>query len=344
MAKVHQQFIKFHDAIKLDFDSNATLREKRDIILEKLKNNIDEEAPKYTTFNQGSYALSTGVQPVDGDFDIDVGLWFEMSKDDVEPVEAKKWVYNALENHTSNVKIKTPCVTVTYVQNGEPCYHVDLTVYATNNTDEKIYLAKGKDHSNEENKFWDESNPKELMEKINGHHQDVEDRAQFRRVIRYVKRWKDLHFNDGGHSRPTGIGITIAAMNSFQPNYTITDPFANKREYDDLSALLSFISNMLGAFAMVYHNNEWAERLVVRIPSLPGNDLFEKMTNKQMSHFKEKLTKLKTSLQNAVDEVDPVEACKTLKKVLGDEFPVPTSTESAQRQRPAVATVSGSAI
>ena len=107
MAHLQTQFDDFHETIKLD-DENETLREKRQIILDKLKSNISKDAKSYTTFNQGSYAMHTGIKPINGEYDIDVGLWFEMSKDDVKPVDAKLWAFNALENHTDSVVIKIP--------------------------------------------------------------------------------------------------------------------------------------------------------------------------------------------------------------------------------------------
>lgn len=63
---LQKEFIEFHDNIRLD-DENETLREKRDILLNKLNKNISEEAASYTHFNQGSYAMGTGVKPEDGD-------------------------------------------------------------------------------------------------------------------------------------------------------------------------------------------------------------------------------------------------------------------------------------
>ena len=37
MLNLQSEFIKFHDEIKLTYDDNAELREKRDILLNKLK-------------------------------------------------------------------------------------------------------------------------------------------------------------------------------------------------------------------------------------------------------------------------------------------------------------------
>ncbi|MBT9786732.1 hypothetical protein GPK98_16310 [[Clostridium] symbiosum] len=77
MVNIQSEFISFHNKIKLS-DENSELREKRNILLDKLKKNISQDAASYTTFNQGSYAMGTGIKPEDGDFDIDVGLKYSL--------------------------------------------------------------------------------------------------------------------------------------------------------------------------------------------------------------------------------------------------------------------------
>ena len=81
MVNLQSEFEEFHENIKLkEFDENSILREKRDILLDKLKKNISEEAASYTTFNQGSYAMGTGIKHEDGDYDIYVGIRFDIIK------------------------------------------------------------------------------------------------------------------------------------------------------------------------------------------------------------------------------------------------------------------------
>lgn len=104
MLDLQKEFIEFHNNIKLD-DENQKLRDKRDILLKKLENNISEDAASYTTFNQGSYAMGTGIYPEDEDYDIDVGIKFNINKDDYsDPVEPKTWVKDALDGHTKKLK------------------------------------------------------------------------------------------------------------------------------------------------------------------------------------------------------------------------------------------------
>jgi hypothetical protein len=89
MADVQKQFITLHHSIYLrPYGENAILREKRDAVLCELKPGLKalfeakgEKAPAYRTFDQGSYALGTGIKPLDDDYDIDVGVILEVSKD-----------------------------------------------------------------------------------------------------------------------------------------------------------------------------------------------------------------------------------------------------------------------
>jgi hypothetical protein len=61
MANLQTQFIKFHDAIKIDFDGGQILREKRDLIVgnlrDELKRLFPTNTPTFNHFNQGSYDL-----------------------------------------------------------------------------------------------------------------------------------------------------------------------------------------------------------------------------------------------------------------------------------------------
>ena len=56
-------FEKFNDKIRIDFDVKKELKDKCDILLNKLRN--DDELPSFTEFNQGSYAMYRGIE----------GLW-----------------------------------------------------------------------------------------------------------------------------------------------------------------------------------------------------------------------------------------------------------------------------
>jgi tRNA nucleotidyltransferase (CCA-adding enzyme) len=105
MSNLQKYFLEFHDKIKLgNFDEVQTLRDKRDILVKNLKENIDDNAPAFEKFDQGSYAMHTGTYPKDGNYDIDVGIVFDCTSDDYNnPVKLKKIVKNALTHDKAGV-------------------------------------------------------------------------------------------------------------------------------------------------------------------------------------------------------------------------------------------------
>ncbi len=353
MAEVQNYFIEFHKVIRLgNVDDNEVLREKRDIVLSKLKTRLkeifearEETPPTFTYFNKGSYAMNLGVVPIDCDYDLDMGILFDIQIDDYpDPIEVKTWVYEALYGHTDSVVMKQPCVTVQYHLNEEPVYHLDLAVYAPgDNASNNIYLARGKTYSTSVNRIWQLDDPKGLIAKINNCLADADDRCQFRRVIKYLKRWKAIKFPTEGNAAPIGIGVTVAAYYWFTPQKTLVDAFANKYAYNDLKALMMFVRVMLDNFVWIQHDDELVQRLKVVLPVEPFNDLFKKMTNPQMVNFKDKLERLYSVLQDAEEEADPHEACKILSAELGKDFPIPNISETAQKKAPAIISSSASA-
>ncbi|MED4632869.1 nucleotidyltransferase [Peribacillus frigoritolerans] len=335
MANVQSYFTSFHDSIKLDYDDNKELREKRDELLDKLDENMPDDSGRFSVFHQGSYSMHTGIKSLDGgDYDIDVGLLFDVSKDDFpNPVTVKKWVYDALVKEYDNVEMKKPCVTVKFESDGEDerNYHVDFAIYSDG--DNNTYHAKGKLHSTTEQRCWDEAEPKTLVSTIKNHLSDSDDRKQFRRVIRYMKRWKDVKFK-GQVNRPSGIGLTVAGLTHFQTQYTL-DVFTNTKTYKDLDALESYVQNMLNAFQTSWNSETSAseDRLKIHLPTPMYNDIYEKMSANQMSDFREKLQCLLDTLKAVYNETDPVEACKLLRGEFGDDFPVPEESDTAVKSR-----------
>jgi len=187
-------------------------------------------------------------------------------------------------------------------------------------------------HSASEERCWDEADPKELVNKIKNHSSDIKDREQFRRIIRYLKRWKDIKFK-GQVNRPSGIGLTVAGLDYFQSIYT-QDYISGTRYYNDLDALEKFVQNMIYGFTNVWNNETVAleERLRVELPTPPYNDIYEKMNAGQMSSFKEKLQNLLDKIRDAQEETDPVKAAKLMSEQFGDDFPVPKESATAERK------------
>lgn len=315
MADLQTQFNKFHETIKIDFDDNTPLRDKRNVILKDLREGLKKQfptnTPTFSDFNQGSYDLATGVEPLSGeDYDIDVGVIFNISKTAYDPVKVKEWVYNALNTGARTVEWKRPCVRVQYHKKGEILFHVDLAIYAKEISfggSEKYYLAKGFPGSDEKNKLWEESAPHRLKELLKTKFNDNLDRDQFRRIIRYLKRWKDCNFSSTGKERPTGIALTACCYHLF-----IVQKDALR--YNDLRALSVVVNGIINMFPL---NNQ----IEVKLPVAPFNNLFERMTLNQRILMKQKLIALRDALNFASNEKSVSSACTTLRKVFGTDFP-----------------------
>lgn len=327
MPTLQSAFRDFHDNIKLsNIDENATLREKRDILLKKLKDHISSDAAPYSSFNQGSYAMHTGISPDNGDFDIDVGLKFEVEKDDYpDPTVLKKWVRDALKDHTRSVEIRKPCVTVKYHRKDEDIYHVDFAIYAVKNADGKIYLARGKEFSDSENKFWEESDPQKFIALIQEKFEGT-DAEQFRRIIRYLKKWKSIKFDPIGHAAPNGISLTVLAFNHFSPDYSI-DVFNNTRSYNDFSSLIALVKKIREQFVVTRDEQfNICYDIHVALPTAPYNDLFEQMTLKQKTNFYNEVVKMESILDTVNEKIiskEPLsEQCKLLQDLFGSDFPI----------------------
>ncbi|WP_075354759.1 cyclic GMP-AMP synthase DncV-like nucleotidyltransferase [Desulfovibrio sp. DV] len=316
MADVQKYFLEFHDAIKLsNIEENKILQEKRDILIGNLKEKLPEDFPSFSQFNQGSYAMNTGVNPKDSDFDIDVGIVFECLRSKFTPVGLKKKIRDALAYANRQVLIRRSCVTVQYIKSGEHCYHVDLAIYVKREEDSFFDLAKGKEFSEESEKYWELSDPKGLISKIQAGSTsclEAKHTAQMRRCIRYLKLWRDHKLPSG---KPVSIALTCAAQQWFSPK---EDRLGKD---DDLEAMLNWASQ-IHTFVSVTRN--------IPLPVQPYSNLLAELTENQLNGVCDRLVELKNALKEARAEDDPVEACKKLMKQFGKCFPVPEKSETAK--------------
>lgn len=321
MSALQTQFDQFHSDIKLgEHDEKANLRAKRDTLIAALSARLPDNVPSFETFHQGSYSMHTGVRPLDGNYDIDIAVVFDCTRDAyVDPVELKKKIRDALDTHGRTVNIRRPCVTVNYVRDGQIQYHVDLAIYAKR-ADGLLDLAKGKEHSVAEHRVWEVSDPEQLTELICNRFQGPEVK-QYRRCIRYLKRWRQVRFSLGG---PLSIALTVAAYRWFMPYQTSSGTMV------DIVALLGWVNAMLHHFSYVSTDEGFYSRLAITLPTTPYCDLMQAMTKLQMENFKTELEGLRNALQAAYDETLPEVAAKTLVKVFGADFPVPSKSATAQ--------------
>ena len=347
MANVQKEFEKFVSTIRLGtMDEEQVLREKRDAVVNALRRGLTKNfeakgqpVPTFQRFNQGSYSLKTGIRPEGGGnaYDIDVGIVFEVNPDDYndDPVELKRWVRDALDGHTDDVRIKTPCVTVNY----KAGYHVDLAIYANENgkTKGELPLSWGKAQGSQQE--WQTNHPSKLGELIQETFPDSDERHQFRRVVRALKRWRDRKYKSAtSHAAPVGVGLTVAALVGSTKLIPRTDVQGNP---DDRGTLEGFVRALLASFrdsCWSMKDQAYGRRLVVTLPFAPHKDVFERINNSNMKVLEERLQALLQDLVAADKATSKTEACNLMQRQFGDDFPQCEDDKSTQnsKKQPAV--------
>lgn len=330
MADVQQQFEIFHDTIRIDFDYSEVLREKRNIVVDnKIKKYLaDNSLPTIDVLLQGSYKMKTGVKPIgELEHDIDIGLRFDLQETDYTAQEVRSWIWNAVKDHTKRIENKGPCIRVVY----DAGFHLDLVTYIRWPQDSRFqYRLAHRDTG------WRHADPPALLQYVSEyrerHFSDTEDSRsctdQFRRCVRYLKRWGDVRIPTESDARPSGLALTLAAIQfGLMPEETWSG------QPDDLKALRKLVQALTAT-----------TRIVVQKPTPEFEDTFSKLSDDQMKALLADLKTLDNSLGFASTTADPVAACKRLQEVFGPDFPVPDPKDSARKSSsPAIITSSRSA-
>lgn len=329
MADIQKQFEQFHDTIRVDYDMADELREKRDIVLGRLNKYLKEhDLPVPRVLLQGSYKMKTGTKPIaELEYDIDIGLRFDFHEDEHSAAQVRKWVYDAVKDHTSRVDDKGPCIRVYY----EKGFHLDLVIYA-------VWEEKGMDQYRLAHKSggWRPANPPALLEYVDRYRENfkgTEDNGtktdQFRRCVRYLRRWNDVCLPFEHEEKPCGLAfVLLAVQRGLRPAIFVDD------RPDDRTALEKFSNDIA----------QTLDRLEAKKPTPEFEDMFGRVSESEMKKLKQRFGVLRDRLREAGRTTDPINACELLKEVLGDDFPVPEPAEVAKRSNaPAILTSSRSA-
>ncbi len=288
MADCNDLFKDFLNKIRLSSSYKGSLREARDAIENRIKthfkNNMKEKVPIF--YEQGSFALGTVVTPLDGEFDIDYGIYLQNIKMSnlPSPDVVHSWIFKSVEGHTKEKPIdKRTCVRVKYAGH----YHVDLPIYSS--LIENSYLAEKGDAG------WHESNPvaftKWFLEKVKN------EGEQLRNVVLYLKAWAD--FISSNIKLPKSIVLTILAINNFF-----------KSERDDVS----FSGTIKNIYESVNVSN------VISNPVNSNEFLSDRITETQWSNLNKKLLDILENANDALKTDSKEEASINWRKVFGDRF------------------------
>ena len=317
---IQTHFNKFHGKIKLGREDDAykKARERDDSIKAEVKTAFSEAGyPVVSDFIQGSLKTHTGIVPTSGDYDIDRALVIDADEAPENPVTPKKKALVVLEDRGfKNAKIKKPCVTANYAGDD---VHIDFIIYKRSG--DQHYLAVGKKNSDENNREWSSADPLGLIEWINDASVCDQDEArdvlaQFRRLVRYLKRWRDEQFSETVGSKVFSIGLTVMVKQQ------LVWSFSTEGASQDLTALRETVEAILEG-GYFQEEEEGKYRVRVDLPKEPWRDIFFGSSLDTGTQLYNKLQRLKEQLAKAEASSDEREQCESLNKLFGDDFEVP---------------------
>ncbi|MGN7296363.1 cyclic GMP-AMP synthase DncV-like nucleotidyltransferase [Ferdinandcohnia sp. SAFN-114] len=295
MAQCNDLFIEFDRKIKLKPEKKKSLRKSRNALRVKIQNhfenNLKVTKPKF--WGQGSYMMNTTIEPIEGEYDIDDGVYLVhlSSKEEEEWPAAStvhNWILKAVDGHTSTTPVnKNTCVRVIYKDD----YHIDFPIYIKGDNADHPKLAH-------KTKGWIDSDPKALTNWFNTEVTSKGD--QLKRIVRYFKAWKD--YKKGDDKFPSGMVFTILAANYFVEGY----------EEDDDSALIAIAKE-------IYDN--LSDSFSLNRPVFPEEDLLDDWSDTAKTNFLSKLSTLISNGQKALEKDKLSDAADIWIKIFGDRFP-----------------------
>ena len=335
---IQTHFDKFHDKIKLGREDDAykKARERDDSIKKEVSSAFAKAGyPVSKNFIQGSLGTHTGIVPISGDYDVDRALVIEDKDAPENPVTPKKKVLEVLEDRGfKNAKIKKPCVTADYATDN---VHIDFIIYKR--TGSQHYLAVGKENSDENNRVWSGADPHGLSDWINDDSSYPEDDAkdvlaQYRRLVRYMKRWRDVQFSETVAAKVYSIGLTVMVKHRLRWS------FSAEGARQDLRALQATVEAILdaGYFTEVETGRY---RVQVQLPTQPWRDIFDGSSLDTGTQLYNKLNRLKEKLSEAEGLSDERKQCQILNKLFGDDFEVPNPPKGGSKTEKATYSSAG---
>lgn len=329
--KLKKEFDDFYGQICIDKEAEA-LKDKREILEDDIKNELPDILGEHDIslnksdirmIDQGSYKYHTTIKSDVVDRDVAVIIPLDIDEHS-DPREIKKYLKDAITIPMRTVAIKEPCVRASYYEDGKERLHVDLPLYADHNG--SLYLARGKEYS--ETYSWENADPDGLNDALCN---TINGNAQLRRIIRYIKKWKNEAYVNpkSDHEMPPSIGLTLLACDYFIP------AIEDGKDYDLLS-LKNRLKQIQGRFSITFdgYYNVIGADIQRYLTVKPYTDVFDKMrssSEQYMLTFYKRLSAAVSNLEDAVNTSSDHDAALSVQKVLGEDFEVPedTSVKSA---------------
>lgn len=309
MANCHKNFLtvsnSYHSSISLDGDKKESLRVSKNSLRKHIKKIFQEKKKPAIKFQtQGSFSMDTALNPLDGDYDIDDGLYFKPQLENkLDPVTVHAWVVDAAKSYsTVDPPIdKIRCVRVPF----KAGYHVDIPIYDlidNNGTFSPELAVKGVG--------WQYSDPKLFSKWFQN--RVFQTNSQLRRLVRYCKAWTDFQNQSGQYKMPSGMVLTVLASEEYQ--------------YDDRDDV-AFAQTTAGILQRIKHDES------IPNPVDKSEDLRHRISDPQFKNFKTRLDLLVQHSEIALNHASAEEAArKNWQKVLGDRFPVIKDPEKKEEK------------
>ncbi|KAF0200857.1 MAG: hypothetical protein FD170_3138 [Bacteroidetes bacterium] len=286
MANLHNQFLKFEQAISLSLAKKKILITSRHALENRIREHFKVHAkllvPKF--YIQGSYKMGTMVMDKKGTCDVDLGVYF-LEEPNIQPISLQKNLLAAVRSHTtSRGEHRDKCIRVKY--KGD--FDIDLPVYYKTPYDEHPFLAT--------KNGWIESDPKELCDWF----ENCKDKnGQIIRLVKYFKSWS----NRRNRKMPSGIAWTVWVVENYRPNCR------DDRAFFETAKAIE--KNFGGGFVNTVAMN----------PATPQDNLL-KLDFDQRTRFKEVFRYMLEEAEHALQTNSSKKALNIWKQQFGDKFPV----------------------
>jgi len=305
MADCSKEFLDFDKRISLNKTERKLLRKARKAITNKIVTCFKQNpnCPDVEFKPQGSFSMGTIIKPLNGEYDIDIGVYLKgysnWQRDWPKPEIVSYWLTSALKNHTSIPLVnKRNCIRVTYkpinIEN-DVSYHVDLPIYC----DYINFLEQKKTRIGitGETQWSNKSNPIKFTEWFfEKCKKNKKDKGQLIRLVKYMKAWKE-HINIDSKF-PSGMAFTVLLANNYYPD---------KRDDISFRETIRKSYNNLYFWYPLWENS-------ITSPLEPYNDLLAKLTAKQKQRFKNTFEELVDDAKKAIKEFDKEIALSFWKK------------------------------
>lgn len=307
MANNQEQFKAFHESIKANEARIKKLKTNRKALRDKIRkyfkdNLADETQPKF--YSQGSFAVDTILNPiVDNDglaaYDLDDGVYFIGKSDDDK--HSIQWyhdkVFAAVEGHTDQEpNDKKACIRVNYADG----HHIDLPMYFKVEGDDHPQLAHKK-------KPWVKQDAKEFNEWFAD---QCKEKKHLRKIVRFLKAWRDWMKYDKNVDLPCGFVLTILAANHYTENDSTRWDIILKDTlismYDELSKEDQFVCNR---------------------PVSPNENLFENYSDTRRDTFLSRLKSFRDDAERAINSTNQKEGCQKWQLYFGNRFSCSTAKD-----------------